>query len=40
MKNVDTFGILDLSREVKKTSKKLLSGKKIHENKMPPMQPN
>jgi hypothetical protein len=28
MKNVDTFGVLDLNREIKKTTKKMLSSKK------------
>lgn len=27
IKNVDTFGVLDLSREIKKTTKRLLSKK-------------
>jgi hypothetical protein len=31
MKNVDTFGVLDLNKEVKKTTKKVLSNKKSKE---------
>ena len=32
MKNVDTFGVLDLSREVKKTTKRVLSNRKSKDN--------
>ena len=32
MKNVDTFGVFDLNREIKKTAKKMLNGKKILQN--------
>lgn len=32
MKNVDTFGVLDLNKEVKKTTKRVLSNKKSKEN--------
>jgi len=31
MKNVDTFGVLDLNKEIKKTTKKVLSNKKSKE---------
>ena len=31
MKNVDTFGVLDLNREIKKTTKRVLSKRKSKE---------